>query len=316
MTVVEVSVAIFQRPNGEVLLAQRPAGKPYASYWEFPGGKLEPGEAALAALIREIREELGVEIVTVYPWVTRSFAYAHANVRLHFFRVREWLGAPYAKEHQSLSWQRPAHLEITPLLPANYPILRALSLPPIYAISNVKELGIAAFLVRAEAALKKGLRMLVLRENKLSRDDVTLLLGKLMILAQPYGARVLLHNDTHDNPRLADGVHGSAKCLMQWLERPDAELVGASCHNAQELARAAELNLDFVVLSPVLPTPSHPNEPSLGWATFTSLIENYPIPVYALGGMETSTLIDAYRAGGQGIAMLRNAWMPATVYDG
>lgn len=311
MTVVEVSVAIIQRPDGAVLLAQRPGSKTYAGYWEFPGGKLEQGETPLAALIREIREELGVEIVTVYPWVTRSFAYAHANVRLHFFRVWEWEGIPYAKEHQSLSWQRPEQLEVNPLLPANLPILRALNLPSVYAISNVKELGVAEFLVRAEAALKKGLRMLVLRENQLSEDDTTQLLDKLVTLARPYGARVLVHSNTQNDLHLADGVHASAKLLMQWVSRPRAEFVGASCHNAQELARAAELNLDFVVLSPVLPTPSHPNEPYLGWSKFTTLIENYPIPVYALGGMENNTLIDAYRAGGQGIAMLRNAWMPA-----
>ncbi len=309
MSVIEVSVAIIQRPDGAVLLAQRPTAKVYGGYWEFPGGKLEQGETPLTALIREIHEELGLEIVTVYPWVTRTFAYPHANVRLHFFRVREWQGVPYAKEHQSLSWQWPEHIEVAPLLPANAPILRALKLPSVYAISNVKELGVAEFLVHAEAALEKGLRMLVLRENQLSKDDVALLLQKLIALAGPYGARVLVHSNSLDDIPPANGVHGSAKLLMQWLSRPPAELVGASCHNAQELARAAELNLDFVVLSPVLPTPSHPNEPCLGWSKFAALLENYPIPAYALGGMENNMLNDAYRAGGQGIAMLRNAWV-------
>lgn len=308
---VEVAVAVIQKPDGTVLLAQRPAGKAYSGYWEFPGGKVESGETPVAALHREIREELGIEISTAHPWVTRSFAYAHANVRLHFFRVREWRGTPRSNENQSLSWQRPQRVEVSPLLPANHPVLRALSLPSVYAISNVQELGAAEFLVRADAAIKNGLRMLVLRENQLAECDASVLLNKLMALAQPVHARVLVHSGTQVARNISHGVHVSGASLMLLTSRPDVELVGASCHNAGEMAHAAELDLDFIVLSPVLPTPSHAQAHCLGWAGLSSLVKNYPVPVYALGGMESSMLEEAYRAGGQGIAMLRNVWHPA-----
>src|SRR3954468_22356531 len=89
---VEVAAAVLERADGEFLLAQRPPGKPYAGYWEFPGGKVEPGEAADAALKRELHEELGIDVTVAYPWLTRDFDYPHADVRLRFFRVYQWTG--------------------------------------------------------------------------------------------------------------------------------------------------------------------------------------------------------------------------------
>ena len=86
--------------------AQRPAGKVYAGWWEFPGGKMEAGEPAERALARELHEELGIEVRRAYPWITRVHFYEHATVMLHFFRVVEWTGEPRAREGQALVWQR------------------------------------------------------------------------------------------------------------------------------------------------------------------------------------------------------------------
>ncbi len=103
--IVEVSVAVLQRPDGSFLLAQRPAGKIWAGYWEFPGGKVEPGETAREALLRELREELGITVETAYPWLTRVFIYPHATVRLNFFRVTAWSGELFGHEGQEFAWQ-------------------------------------------------------------------------------------------------------------------------------------------------------------------------------------------------------------------
>ena len=94
---VDVAVGILMKPNGDVLLAQRPEGKPYAGYWEFPGGKVEAGEAISDALKREFLEELGVEVLAAEPWCGVEYVYPHAHVRLHFYISRAWQG-----EHQSL----------------------------------------------------------------------------------------------------------------------------------------------------------------------------------------------------------------------
>jgi 8-oxo-dGTP diphosphatase len=104
---VDVAVAVLIRPDGAALLARRPESKVYSGYWEFPGGKVEPGEPVSDALRREIREELGVEIERAYPWITRVFVYPHATVRLHFHRVTAWRGEPRALEHQAIAWQQP-----------------------------------------------------------------------------------------------------------------------------------------------------------------------------------------------------------------
>ncbi|MEK7302837.1 MAG: NUDIX domain-containing protein, partial [Pseudomonadota bacterium] len=127
------------RPDGQFLLTRRPDGKIYSGYWEFPGGKVEKNESLLHALDRELQEELGIQIRRADPWVTRVFTYAHATVRLHFFRVVEWEGRLIPRENQGLSWQWPHQVEVSPVLPANGPVLQALLLPPVYAITRATE---------------------------------------------------------------------------------------------------------------------------------------------------------------------------------
>lgn len=128
---VPVVAGILYNHNGEFLLSSRPAGKPYAGYWEFAGGKVEAGEDDLSALAREWQEELGIRILHATPWLTRIHDYEHARVRLRFYRIAadDWQGQPQAHEGQGWCWQRPGHFDVAPMLPANTPILRALSIP-------------------------------------------------------------------------------------------------------------------------------------------------------------------------------------------
>lgn len=118
---IDVAVGILMKPNGDVLLGQRPPGKPYAGYWEFPGGKVEAGEPVLEALRREFVEELGIHIVSAEEWCGVEHVYEHAHVRLHFFISREWRGEPQSLEGQAFAWQGTVGVE--PLLPATIPLL-------------------------------------------------------------------------------------------------------------------------------------------------------------------------------------------------
>ena len=124
--VTEVAVGIIVKEDGSYLLGQRPGGKPYAGYWEFPGGKLEAGESVFQALFRELKEELGIEIAASEPWKVIEHDYPHAYVRLHLHYVRRWQGEPKGLEEQALSWQGNIHENaptVDPLLPATLPIL-------------------------------------------------------------------------------------------------------------------------------------------------------------------------------------------------
>ncbi|MGA7948655.1 MAG: Nudix family hydrolase [Thiobacillaceae bacterium] len=304
----EVVAAILIQADGRVFLASRPPGKVYAGYWEFPGGKVEAGETLERALARELSEELGITPTRITRWITRVFTYPHAAVRLNFFRVWQWQGDPHPHEGQTFAWVEPAHSRLAPLLPANFPVLKGLSLPPLYGITQAGSLGRDAFLPRLRTALEKGLRLIQVREKELDVAERLSLAREVVNCARPYGAIVLV-NGSPDLARQADadGVHLDSVALARLQSRPDFEWVGASCHNPEELARAGE-RADFALLSPVLPTASHPGEPSLGWPTFAKWAAASPIPVFALGGQNIDTLDEALDHGGHGIAMLREVW--------
>jgi 8-oxo-dGTP diphosphatase len=306
---VEVAVAVLVRPDGRVLLGQRPREKVYAGFWEFPGGKVERGEAVFAALEREVREELGVVVVRAFPWIVRRFVYPHATVNLNFFRVVAWLGEPHAVEHQALSWQDPACIDVAPLLPANGPVLRALQLPAEYAITRAREIGIAEFLERIKSRLGSGLRLIQVREKELDRDELGVFAEKVIALARPFGARVMINTDIALAHMLgADGVHLNSRQLSEASERPDLPLCAASCHRGEDLRRAEALGIDFAVLGPVDPTPSHPGAETLGWKGFQRAVANTEIPVYAIGGVSPDALDNARACGAHGIAMVRGSW--------
>ena len=307
--ITEVVAAVLTQPDGRVLLAQRPAGKPYAGYWEFPGGKVEPGESLEAALARELHEELGVVIGPPCRWITRVFEYPHATVRLNFFRVFAWEGEPHPHEGQVFAWQQPGAVEVEPLLPANFPILRALTLPPALGISHAESLGVDSFLARLDVALHAGLGLIQLRDKSLPEDVRLELARETVRRAHRFGARVLVNGSLAlARAAGADGVHLDSAAAAALMVRPDCDWVGASCHDAAELAHAAAIGADFALLSPVLPTLTHPGAPALGWQAFAALAAASPIPVYGLGGLERGDVALAQSHGAHGVALLRGAW--------
>lgn len=309
--IVEVAAAVMLRADGrEFLLAQRPEGKVYAGYWEFPGGKLEAGESVRQALVRELQEELGIEVSECAPWLTRQFTYPHATVRLHFWRVTAWggeIGITAPLEHAAVAWQQcgvPA--TVSPVLPANDPILKALALPTRMAITRAAEDGVDNQLRQLEAALAEGLRLVQVRDKTLPAAVRAEFARAVLARAHACGAIVVVNDDAALARAIgADGLHLSAAGLAACGQRPDFAWVGASCHNAGEIARAGELQLDYALLGPVLPTPSHPENPGLGWEAFSQALADTTLPVFALGGMCAELLATAQAHGAHGVALMR-----------
>jgi 8-oxo-dGTP diphosphatase len=299
--VIEVAAAVVQRRDGSFLLAQRPSGKVYAGYWEFPGGKVEPGEPPEAALARELREELGIEVECAFPWIRRVFSYSHGTVALNFFRVTRWRGEPHPREDQAIAWQEPGTSVAAPMLPANAPVLASLALPCEYAITDAARYGIAGMLSRLQRRLAQGLKLVQVREAALDAKARELFTRQTLGLAHRYGCKVMVKEARED----ADGRHFTAAELMRLQARPRGLLTAASCHTREEIERAMALELDFAVLGPVL----EKNEVApMGWAQFAALARGASIPVYAIGGLRHEHLEPAWRAGAHGLAMIRASW--------
>lgn len=306
---INVAVAVVQRADGCVLLAERPKHKVSGGFWEFPGGKFDVGERAEQALARELHEEVGVELDRAQPWMTYDHAYPDKIVRLHFFRVSAWHGTPHGREGQRVAWQDPAAITVAPLLPANDKMLQTLNLPPVYAITQAGKYGVAEFLTRLEQALARGARLIQVRERAMAPEQLVQFARRVAEVAYPYGAQVLVNGDEMLARKSGVcGVHSTSAQLARLTTRPRTRLWAASCHNAGEMARAAALGADFIVLSPVLPTATHPGVPGMGWARFAELTRNCPLPVYALGGMKPELLDTAKHHGAHGIAVLSSIW--------
>jgi 8-oxo-dGTP diphosphatase len=314
--IIDVAVGVLLRPDGTVLLGNRPADKPWPGWWELPGGKLEPGETVLQALKRELKEEIDIEMTEATPWVTYVHQYPTTTVRLAFCRVTGWNGTPRGLENQQLQWVDLKHAhEVPQLLPATYPPLRWLQLPEIYAISSIGSPdGFENFLERLDHALERGLKLLQWREpdwpEGAAADNLHIAMQKALQRCHAAGARMLV-NSVHPQSwwSEADGVHFRSFDADMTRARPEHidqnKLLAVSAHNKEDIEHARALNADFVVLSPVLPTASHPGHLGLGWHAFAEINASAGLPVYALGGQSRATLQTAKSAGAHGIAALR-----------
>ena len=304
--ITDVAAAVIERP-GEFLLAQRPAGKPYPGYWEFPGGKIEPGEDPRAALDRELEEELGIRVTAATPWITRIYAYTHATVRLHFFRVTGWDGEPRPLEDQAIKWQVVGKPDVAPMLPANAPVLAALDLPAVMIVSDAVRAGMDAWIAALTERVLHERLLVQVREKSMDRQKLQHLLSRALVRVEPFGSRVVVNSGNGRFPQCG-GVHLTAEALMASGSRPEGVLVGASCHDEREIAQAAAIGLDYVVVGPVKETASHPGARPLGWDRFQALIRDQPMPAYAIGGLSRADLAEAKRRGAHGVALLGRAF--------
>ncbi len=306
LPLINVAVAVIQREDGRILMAERPHGKESAGFWEFPGGKFETGERAEQAVTREIQEELGIKLTVAYPLIYYEHTYPDKIVKLHVYRVFAWEGTPFGREGQRISWEDASSINVMPLLPANEKILQAIALPLIYAIINSGSGGVKAKLItHLKFLLEQGVRLMQVRIRHISNPSQHVqVLRPIVNLAHKYGAKVLVNESGSVALKSgADGIHLSASQLMNTHTRPCTLLLSVSCHNASELAHAAALRANFVTLSPIHSTSTHPNIPGMGWKEFSDLTNNLPMPVYALGGLAYEDLAIAMQHHACGIAL-------------
>jgi 8-oxo-dGTP diphosphatase len=306
---VHVVAAVLRDVRGRVLLARRTAGRDLAGAWEFPGGKVEPGETARQALARELEEELGIEALSSEPLISVPQAYPGKRIVLDVYTVDAYNGVPRGRERQALAWSPAEKLASYPMPPADRPVVAALTAGDRYLIS-AEDIDRAGFLARLERALLGGARRIQLRARGLPPAELKVLATDAAIHCRARGAELLINGEAGLAAELGIGLHLRAAQLMALDSRPlpADQTVAASCHDAAELAQAERLGLDFAVLGPVRATASHPQATPLGWETFARLREAVSLPIYALGGMKSGDVALARRHGAQGVAGIGGVW--------
>lgn len=311
MTRLHVVAAVIRDPQGRILIAQRPAHKHQGGLWEFPGGKVEAGEAPAAALARELAEELGIQVTGARPLLQVRHDYPDQAVLLDVWQVDAFTGDAHGAEGQPLAWVAPRELADYDFPAANRPIVQAAQLPERYLITP-GELTTAELLNGLHRALDSGIRLVQLRTPDNFDPQYRDLAGDVQGLCTGR-AQLMLKGPLEwlgDFP--AAGWHLTAEQLRRYAPNgrpfPAQRLLAASCHDAEELALAQQMGVDFVTLSPVMPTTSHPGAPTLGWVKVQQLLVDCNLPAYLLGGLGEDDLTSAWQAGAQGVAAIRAFW--------
>lgn len=308
---IHVVAAVIHDDQGRILLTMRGEDTHQGGLWEFPGGKLEADETVTQGLQRELKEELGIEVLGQRPLIRNLHHYSDKSVLLDVHLVTDYRGIPRGLEGQPLQWVEPGRLSDYPMPAADLPVITAATLPDRYLITGPDPRESEQFLDRLRRSLDHGLRLVQLRVGALPKPQLLELGRSALALCHARDAKMLLNGPAELALEMgADGVHLSGERLQLITSRPLSQemLVAASCHSVEELTHAARIGSDFAVLSPVQRTGSHPEAVPLGWERFAAMVAGAGIPVYALGGMQPADLQTAWNCGAQGIAGINCFW--------
>lgn len=304
---IDVVAGVITDVTGRILLARRTDGRDLAGLWEFPGGKREPGETPEQALIRELDEELGIQVEVGEPVIAVPQRYPHKRLRLDVRRIERWRGKPRGNEGQALAWVPPAKLPTYSMPPADRPVVAALLQPDRYLVTSQPDKSDAEWFENLDRSLAAGIRRVQLRLPDIPAPRRERLIHDAVDRCRVANAEVLINGDAVFASQLGVGLHLRATQLRVCKERPVADDIplAASCHDETELRMAEALGCDFVVLGPLKPTPTHPDAKGIGWGHFERLRESVSLPMYGIGGLGTSDLDIARKHGAQGIAAIR-----------
>jgi len=307
--VLHVVAGVVYNAKNEILIARRLDHSDQGGLWEFPGGKVKKGESAEHALVREFKEEIGIDIQKARPLIRITHEYTHKKILLDVWQVEKWQGQAQGLEGQVIEWCVVDKLLNKKFPTANYPIIKAIRLPERYLITAEPEKWHdKKFFYHLAACLDTGISLIQLRAKQLSQRDYCYCAEKILKLCQSYHADLLVNS----TPEIAlsvgaQGVHLNSQRLTACALRPlpNHLIVSASCHFIEEIQQANAIQTDFIVLSPIKATRSHPRAKPLGWLKFFELSTLARCPVFALGGMKVNDLEMAWAHGGQGIAGIR-----------
>ncbi len=306
----EIAIGVLKR-DGLVCLTLRQSYQSFSGCWEFSGGKVEGRELPAEALTREMKEELGVVVTQWQPLIVIPWQYDTFAVRLHVFESDQFCGEPKGCEGQALQWVAIDELGGMNFPNANKGIVTALQLASQYMISGAFTDERDA-LMRLELGFKQGISLCQLRAKSLDQAIFISLAHEATSLAKQYGVKMLLNGSPELLKQLPDatGIQLASHAMFQYSSRPISsnKLLGVSTHNEAEIEQALKIDADFILLSPVKKTTSHPDMDGMGWMHFAELVAKVPVPVFALGGMKPEDVAKAKQCGAQGVAAISGFW--------
>ncbi|TAM10218.1 MAG: Nudix family hydrolase [Nevskiaceae bacterium] len=291
-----------------ILIARRPTGKVGAGKWEFPGGKIEAGETPRQALVRELDEELGIQVTQATPLARLRHAYRDRIIWLDTWRVEAFAGSAVPREGQELAWVEAARAPEYELLGSSWRVLAALRLPRHYAFTP-PILAPERWLAQIPA-LPRGTWLRLRRPAATDVAYVDLARPVARACAAAGVALVVDRMAALEAGIVAAGLHLGGVQLARITARPvDHEIICfASVHDAAQLALAYARDVDAVIVSPLRATPSHPQAQGIGWDAFHRLAVDAGLPAYALGGVGPGDLETVRRHGGFGVAGISAYW--------
>ena len=304
-----VAIGIIENEQSQILISQRSKNTHLGGFWEFPGGKVDPGESFKSALRRELFEEVGIRILSVEKLIAFNFKYEDRNILFQCFKVLSYHGEVQAKEKQALKWLKKEELHDEDFPSANKTILDTIRLSQEYMIADQNFFGDDLLSV-IEKNLQKDISICQFRAHTLNKKDYIPRAQEVRDLCAEYNAQMICNCNLDWIDKISPhGVHLTSKQLAEEfdsiLDGAIDKLFSISCHTEQEIDLANQTSARCILIGSVLETPSHPNAESLGWKGFYDLCVKANKPVYALGGMNNSQKEAVLVYGAQGIAAIR-----------
>jgi 8-oxo-dGTP diphosphatase len=302
MKIIKAVVGVLRNKSGQILIAKRQDHQFMAGFWELPGGKIENGETNEQAIIRELNEELGIKVEALSLHQTMQHTYTDRMVELYIYNIDQYQNTPTGIEGQQIAWASAQDLHNYQLLPTMKAFINSITLPNKYWITPSSNHQSEAWLTKFDEKLTSDISLIQLR-SKVEID--ALFIAELHNKCKQHNIKLLLNipNKTFDEP-YCDGWHITTGEMLKLEKRPcaDDKLLGASTHNLDEALKAQEIGADFVVISPVQATQTHPDTIPIGWGSAEEVVNKLNIPVYFLGGMGLEDLGKTLKIGAQGIA--------------
>jgi 8-oxo-dGTP diphosphatase len=308
MNTIKVAVGILRNNKQQILISKRQNHQFMPDFWELPGGKIKQGELPKQAIIRELKEELGIVVTHLSAHKNITHQYPDRLIKLSIFNINQYQQTPRGIEGQDIIWSDIDNLANFKLLPTMKIFINSITLPNKYWITPALNHQSDDWMKKFDEKINQGISLIQLRSKTPLNSHF---IAELYSKCQQHNIKLLLNIiDKSFNENYCDGWHITTAEMLALNKNPilkkssttKPKILGVSTHCLKEALMAQNLGADFIVISPIQATQTHPNATPLGWKTAQEVAKKINIPVYFLGGMGLKDLNKALKLNAQGIA--------------